>query len=108
SGSLKALAIGSRVRSPVLPEVPTVAEAGVPGYEANSWIGLLAPAAIPRPAIDKLWAALDAGMQVAAVRELLLRDGSDIVASKPDEFRQVIEADYAKYSKLRDLLKSAQ
>ena len=53
AGSLKALAIGSRERSPALPEVPTVAEAGVPGYEAASWIGLLAPAGTPRPAITR-------------------------------------------------------
>jgi tripartite-type tricarboxylate transporter receptor subunit TctC len=108
SGSLKVLAVGGRERSPVLPDTPTVAEAGVPGYEAASWIGLLAPAATPRPAIDTLWSALGAALQVAAVKDILLRDGSDIVASKPEEFRRVIESDYAKYGKLRDLLQGAQ
>jgi tripartite-type tricarboxylate transporter receptor subunit TctC len=92
----------------VLPEVPTVAESGVPGYDAASWIGLLAPAATPRQAIDKLSEATSAAMRVAAVRDVLLRDGSDIVASTPAEFRQVIESDYAKYGKLRDLLKATQ
>jgi tripartite-type tricarboxylate transporter receptor subunit TctC len=108
SSTLKVLAVGGRERSPVLPDVPTVAEAGVPGYEAASWIGLLAPAATPRPLLDKLWGGLDGAMQVAAVRDLLLRDGSDIITSKPEEFRQVIESDHAKYGKLRDLLKGAQ
>jgi len=108
SGTLKVLAVGGRERSPVLPDTPTVAESGVPGYEAASWIGLLAPAATPPPLIDKLWGGLDAAMQVAAVRDLLLRDGSDIVTASPEEFRQVIESDYAKYGKLRDLLKGAQ
>ncbi len=108
SGTLKVLATGGRARSPVLPDTPTVAEAGVPGYEAASWIGLLAPAATPRPLLDKLWSGLDAAMQVAAVKDILLRDGSDIVTSRPEEFRQVIESDYAKYGKLRDLLKGAQ
>jgi tripartite-type tricarboxylate transporter receptor subunit TctC len=107
-GSLKVLAVGGRERSQVLPDVPTVAESGVPGYEAASWIGLLAPAATPPPSLDKLWNALDAAMQVPAVKDLLLRDGSDIVTSTPEVFRQVIESDYAKYGKLRDLLKGAQ
>jgi tripartite-type tricarboxylate transporter receptor subunit TctC len=108
SGSLKVLAVGGRERASVLPDTPTVAEAGVPGYEAASWIGLLAPAATPRPAIDRLWSALAAAMQVPAVKDILLRDGSDIVTSTPEAFRQVIENDYAKYSKLRDLLKGAR
>jgi tripartite-type tricarboxylate transporter receptor subunit TctC len=107
-GSLKVLAVGGRERSHVLPDVPTVAESGVPGYEAASWIGLLAPAATPPPSLDKLWNALDAAMQVPAVKDLLLRDGSDIVTSTAEVFRQVIESDYTKYGKLRDLLKGAQ
>ncbi len=106
-GSLKALAVGSRERSSVLPDTPTVAEAGVPGYEAASWIGLLAPAATPQPLIDRLWGALATAMQVPAVKDVLIRDGSEIVISTPDAFRQVIESDYAKYGKLRDLLKGA-
>src|SRR5712691_2599638 len=108
SGSLKALAVGGRERSPVLPDVPTVAEAGVPGYEATSWIGLLAPAGTPQPSIDKLWDALSKTMQEAAVKDVLLRDGSDLVTSRPEEFRQVIESDYAKYGKLSDLFKTAK
>ncbi len=108
SGALKVLAVGGKERSPALPDVPTVAESGVPGYEASSWIGLLTPAATPRPIVDKLWNAATTAMQEPAVRDVLLRDGSDIVASKPGEFRQVIESDYAKYGKLGDLLRTAQ
>jgi tripartite-type tricarboxylate transporter receptor subunit TctC len=107
-GSLKVLAVGGKERSPILPDVPTVAESGVPGYEAASWIGWLAPAATPRPLIDKLAAASRTAIEVPAVKDLLLRDGSEIVASTPEVFRQVIESDYAKYAKLRDLLKGAQ
>jgi tripartite-type tricarboxylate transporter receptor subunit TctC len=107
SGTLKVLAVGSKERSPALPDVPTVAES-VPGYEAASWIGLLAPAATPRPIVDRLNEACRTAMQEPAVKDLLLRDGSDIVASKPEQFRQAIESDYAKYGKLRDLLKGAQ
>jgi tripartite-type tricarboxylate transporter receptor subunit TctC len=107
-GSLRALAVGSRESSSVLPDTPTVAEAGVPGYEAASWIGLLAPAATPTPLIDRLWSALARAMDTPAVKDILLRDGSDIVMSKPDVFRAAMESDYAKYGKLRDLLKGAQ
>jgi tripartite-type tricarboxylate transporter receptor subunit TctC len=108
SGSLRALAVGSRERSSVLPDTPTVAEAGVPGYEAASWIGVLAPAATPTPLIDRLWGALARAMETPAVKDILLRDGSDIVMSKPDVFRAAMESDYAKYGKLRGLLKGAQ
>ena len=108
SGSLRALAVGSRERSSVLPDTPTVAEAGVPGYEAASWIGLLAPTATPRPIVERLWDAANTAMQEPAVKDILLRDGSDIVVSKPEEFRQVIESDYAKYGMLAHLLKGAQ
>jgi tripartite-type tricarboxylate transporter receptor subunit TctC len=107
-GSLKVLAVGGRERSSVLPDTPTVAEAGVPGYEAASWIGLLAPTATPRPTLDKLWNALGAAMAVPAVKDILLRDGSDIITSTPEAFRHVIEGDYVKYGKLRDFIKGAQ
>jgi tripartite-type tricarboxylate transporter receptor subunit TctC len=108
SGSLKALAIGTRERSPALPEVPTVAEAGVPGYEASSWIGLLAPAATPQPIIAKLWDAVSLSMQDPSVKDILLRDGSDIVVSTPDAFRRVIREDDAKYAKLSGLFATAK
>ena len=65
-------------RSALLPEVPTVAESGVPGYEAASWIGMLAPAATQQPIVEKFREATHAAMQAAAVRDILLRDGSDV------------------------------
>jgi tripartite-type tricarboxylate transporter receptor subunit TctC len=107
AGSMKVLAVGGKDRSPILPDVPTVAET-VPGYEAASWIGWLAPAATPRPLIDKLAAAAKSAIEVPAVKNLLVRDGSEIVASTPDEFRRTIESDYVKYANLKDLLKGAQ
>ena len=61
-GSLRALAVGGTERSAALPDVPTVAEAGVPGYEAVSWIGMVAPAGLPGPVMDKLWGAVHAAM----------------------------------------------
>ena len=87
-------------------DVPTVAEAGVPGYEATSWIGMLAPAGTPPAIIDRLWNGANEAMQTASVRETLAKGGTDIVMSKPDEFREVIASDLAKYAKLADLFKS--
>jgi tripartite-type tricarboxylate transporter receptor subunit TctC len=80
----------------------------VPGYDATSWIGLLAPGATAPAIVDKLWQGVSTAMRDSEVRDLLLRDGSDIVASRPDEFRQTIDNDYAKYAKLADLLKGAR
>jgi tripartite-type tricarboxylate transporter receptor subunit TctC len=105
-GKLRALAVSSKDRSPALPEVPTVAEAGVPGYEQTSWIGMLAPSATPSAIIEKLWNAAAAAMKDAKVRETLESGGTDIVVSRPDEFREVIASDYAKYAKLADLFKT--
>jgi tripartite-type tricarboxylate transporter receptor subunit TctC len=107
-GALRPLAIGSKARSPVLPDVPTMAEAGVDGYEATSWIGVLVPTTTPSAALNTLWQALDRVMQEEQVRDVLLRDGSEIVASTPDEFREAIQSDYTKYGKLGDLLKSVR
>src|SRR5262245_9529099 len=108
SGALRILAVGSRERSPILPDVPTVAESGVLGYEAVSWIGLLAPAATPASVTDRLWEAATSAMRIPGVQDMLLRDGSEQVASRPEYFRHVIEADHAKYGKLRDLLRGTQ
>jgi tripartite-type tricarboxylate transporter receptor subunit TctC len=106
SGALKALATGGPARSAVMPELPTVAEAGVQNFEAVSWIGLLAPAGTPADVIEKLWDAVSAAMQDGAVRKTLLDGGSEIVVSTPQEFRAVIEQDYARYAKLADVFKA--
>jgi tripartite-type tricarboxylate transporter receptor subunit TctC len=105
-GKLRALAVSSKDRSPALPDVPTVAEAGVPGYEQTSWIGMLAPGATPPATIETLWNAVSAAMKDSKVRETLVNGGTDIMVSRPDEFRQVIASDYAKYAKLADLFKT--
>lgn len=107
-GTLRALAVGALQRSPALPDVPTVIEAGVPGYEAASWIGTAAPAGTPQPVLDKLWDAVNAAMQEKPVRDNLVSGGSEIVVSKPAEFRQQIESDYAKYGKMSDLFRTAR
>src|SRR5262249_14613055 len=106
SGAVRALAVGGKARSPALPDVPTVAESALPSYEATSWIGLLAPATTP--VVEVVWEAVKYALQDAAVRDILLRDGSEIVASRPEDFREVIPNDYAKYGQMGDLLMSAK
>jgi tripartite-type tricarboxylate transporter receptor subunit TctC len=105
AGTLRALATGGRERSAAMPSIPTFAEAGVPGYEAVSWIGMFAPQGTDRMIADKLSAAAKAAMQAADVKDVLQRDGSEIAATSPAEFREVIATDYAKYGKFADLLK---
>ena len=105
AGALRALAIGSRERSAVLPDVPTVAEAGVPGYEAVSWIGLLAPAGTPADALTRLGDAVRTAMQDAKVRSTIESVGGEIVAGSAEEFRTVIAADLARYAGLGDVFR---
>jgi tripartite-type tricarboxylate transporter receptor subunit TctC len=106
SGALRALAVGSRTRADVLPEVPTVAEAGVAGFEAVSWIGLLAPAGTPTDALARLSEAAHAALQDATVRQTLIGGGSEIVADGAAEFQRVIADDYARYAGLKDVFRA--
>jgi tripartite-type tricarboxylate transporter receptor subunit TctC len=107
-GTLRALAVGSKERSLALPDVPTVAEGGVPDYEAVSWAGMVAPAGTPGPVIDKLWTGIDTALREPSVRDIIVGGGSEIVCSKPDEFRQAIESDYVKYGKLADIFQTSK
>ena len=88
--------------------MPTVIEGGVADYEATSWIGLVVPVATDGAIIARLAAALAAAMHTRDVADILVRDGTDIVASSPAEFRRVIEDDHAKYAKLASLFKAAK
>jgi tripartite-type tricarboxylate transporter receptor subunit TctC len=106
SGSLRALAVASPQRSPVLPEVPTFAEAGVPGFEAVSWAGMVAPAGTPAAVIEALWTASDRVLHLPDVAEVLAKTGTEIVVSRPDAFAQTLKNDYDRLSKMSDLFRS--
>jgi len=106
SGALCPLAVGARTRADVLPEVPTVAEAGVADFEAVSWIGLLAPAGTPDDALARLFEAAHAALQDTTVRQTLIGGGSEIVVSSAAEFRQTIADDFARYAKLKDVFRA--
>jgi tripartite-type tricarboxylate transporter receptor subunit TctC len=100
AGKLRALAVTGSRRSETLPDLPTVAESGLPGYEAVGWFGLLAPAATPKPSVAKLSADVKRVLAMGEVRERMLALGADPAANAPEEFARFIRDDQAKWSKL--------
>ena len=100
AGKLKAYAVTSAQRSKTLPELPTVAEGGVPGYEAIGWFGLLAPAATPRPVVAKLSADANAVLRDADIVQKMLVLGAEPSGNTPEQFAAFIRDDQAKWSKL--------
>jgi tripartite-type tricarboxylate transporter receptor subunit TctC len=100
AGKLRPLAVTSPKRHPAMPELPTMQEAGVPGFEALAWFGYLAPAATPRAVIKTLHAAVVAALQDAEVRERLAGFGVDAVSSTPEEFAAYIKAELAKWARV--------
>jgi tripartite-type tricarboxylate transporter receptor subunit TctC len=100
AGKLKALAVTGIRRSETLPDLPTVAEAGLPGYQAVGWFGLLAPAATPKPVVDRLSADVNRVLADSDVRAKMRALGADPGGNSPEEFRRFIRDDQAKWSKL--------
>ena len=98
AGKLRALAMSGPKRVAALPDVPTVAEAGVPGYSALQWYGLLAPAGTPQEIISKLQVAVAETLRQPAVRERLAQDGAEPVGGTSAEFAALIKADLEKWS----------
>lgn len=100
SGRLRALATTGVQRWAGLPDVPTVAEQGVAGYDVRSWAGLLAPAGTPRPVVDRLNAETLKALQEPSVRQKLAEIGGDARGSTPDEMKTMIAAENDKWTKL--------
>ena len=103
AGKLRALAIGDSKRSALMPELPTVAEAGVPGYQSVIWSGILAPARTPRPVIDRLNQLLVRVLQRPDIKERLVQLGSDPVGSTPEQFHAFIGSEIEKWGKIARL-----
>jgi len=99
-GRIRALGSTTPQRSPAIPELPTLAEQGIRGVEVVAWYGLLAPAATPRPIIDKLNAAIAEALRQPDMVKRLRADGSDAVSSTPEEFRALLIAERDKWSTL--------
>jgi tripartite-type tricarboxylate transporter receptor subunit TctC len=100
AGRVRALAVSGAKRSAAFPDLPTIAEAGVPGYEVNSWSGIIAPAGLPRPILDKLNAAVNATVVAPEVRERLAQLGSESGGGTPEQFGELIRRDSAKWAEV--------
>ena len=100
AGKLKALGVGSRKRSKALPDVPTISESGVPGYEMSPWIAMFAPAGTPKAIIDKLNTEMNKALSLADVEQKLDAQGLAPWTTTPDEMNVRLKADYDKYGKL--------
>ena len=104
SGKLRALAVAAKERMPLLPNLPTAAEAGVPNYEASSWFGVAAPAGTPPAVVAKLYKAIAAALAQPAVRERFAKTGARLLGNSPDEFAQQIKSDRKMWG---EIIKSA-
>ena len=100
SGKLNALAVLGSKRSALLPNTPTVAESGVPGYELTNWFGLVVPAATPRELVNRLYGDVSKALAQSDVREKLQAMGADVIASTPDQFAAFMRAETAKWAKV--------
>ncbi|MBM3357588.1 MAG: tripartite tricarboxylate transporter substrate binding protein [Betaproteobacteria bacterium] len=100
AGRLLALAVTTRERSALLPDVPTMAESGIPGYEASSWFAMIGPAGMPKPVVAKLNAALNRILQEPDVRNTLRAQGATAVGGSPAELASTISGEIAKWTKL--------
>jgi tripartite-type tricarboxylate transporter receptor subunit TctC len=100
SGRLRALGTTGAKRSSVLPNLPTVAETGVPGYEAVQWYGLFAPAKTPKEIITKLHGAMVGVLQNPAIKDKLSTDGAEPVGNTPEEFARFLRSETEKWGKV--------
>ncbi len=100
AGKLRAVAVTSSKRAPVLPELPTIAEAGLPGYEASSWFGILAPASTPRDVVGKLHDAIVKGLATPETSERLASQGAEQVGNTPEQFAVFIREEIDKWGKV--------
>jgi tripartite-type tricarboxylate transporter receptor subunit TctC len=100
SGTLRALAVTTLARSSSLPEVPTIAEAGVPGFDFTSWWGVFGPANLPRPIVDRLQLEFAKALQLPDVKANLASFSADPVGSTPDAFAATVKSEVDKFDKV--------
>jgi tripartite-type tricarboxylate transporter receptor subunit TctC len=100
AGKLKALGTSGRARSAVLADVPTVSEAGVPGYDAVIWLGIMAPAATPRPIVERLNAEITKAVSAPEMKAAWARQGAVAMTMAPDEFARFMREDIDKWARI--------
>ncbi len=99
-GRLKALAVTSASRSSLAPDVPTIAEAGYPGFESGAWVAFFAPAGTPKEVVARLHAEIAGALQSPDVREKLAQSGLEVVGSSPEQLAELVKTEIAKWAKL--------
>jgi len=100
AGKLKAIALASSRRSQVAPDIPTIAEAGVPAYQTDTWYALYAPAGVPADILEKLRASTRAALQSPVLREKMTQQGAEPTDPSPVRLEEAMRADYARWAKL--------
>ena len=100
TGKLRALAVTGATRSAINPDLPTIAESGVPGYDSSVWIGVFAPTGTPRDIIDRLHATMTRILKMPDVRERLLGQEMEPVGSSPEQFSELVRSDLDKWLKV--------
>ena len=96
AGKVRAIAVATPKRTSAIPDLPTVAEAGLPGYKFDAWFGLMAPANTPRPILNKISGDVARVLQTPEIAERLARQGVDVLLSSPSDFDTVIKEDTAR------------
>lgn len=99
-GRVRALAVTTPKRTKLAPELPTIAESGLPGFDISTWFGIFVPAGTPRPVVDRLHAEFTRALAAPDVREKMLALGAEPVGSTPEQFAAYVKAEAAKYAKL--------
>lgn len=100
TGKMRAIAVTSEKRTPLLKDIPSVAESGFPDYRASAWYGFVVPAGTPEPVIDKLRSAATAALENEVVRSRLASDGALPIGNKPEEFRAFMGEEYARWKEI--------
>jgi tripartite-type tricarboxylate transporter receptor subunit TctC len=100
SGKLVGLGVTDTKRTPLLPDVPTIAESGVPGYQAANWWGIAAPAGTPQPIVERLNREIGAVLDSDELKQQFDRDGANIVPMTPAEFTKFFQDELAKWGKV--------
>ncbi|MGH8701107.1 MAG: Bug family tripartite tricarboxylate transporter substrate binding protein [Burkholderiales bacterium] len=100
SGRLRGLAVSRAQRNPALPDVPTVAEAGVPGYEAIEWNGVMVPASTPPAIVRRIHQALSKALAAPAMKERIVGVGAEVVGSSPEEFTAFIKSEFSAWARV--------
>ena len=106
SGRMRGLAVTGARRVKAAPEIPTVSESGVPGYDSATWYAVVAPAATPRVVINQLHADFTQALQLPDVRERLSAIGADLIGSSPEFLAQFIKSEIAKWAKIIEFSKA--